>query len=68
MNGDPHAKPVARVYNGRMSPTLAIVLAISLVGLTLYIGKQIRDVRLQRRNLQHYEKNEPLEGGVDKWD
>lgn len=51
-----------------MSPALVIVLGVSLTGLVLYIGRSLREVRLQRRNLQHYERNEPLEGGVDKWD
>ena len=51
-----------------MSLTVALLLASAAAGLTLYIGKQIRDLRMQRRNLQHYEKDEPLEGGVDKWD
>ena len=51
-----------------MSPTVAILLTVAAAGLILYIGKQIRDLRMQRRNLQHYEKGEPLEGGVDKWD
>ncbi len=50
-----------------MSPAI-IVLLVGLVGAALYVGRQIRAVRLQRRNLKHYERDEPLEGGVDKWD
>jgi hypothetical protein len=50
-----------------MSP-ITIVLVVGLVGATLYVGRTVRSVLLQRRNLKHYERDEPLEGGVDKWD
>lgn len=51
-----------------MSTPLAIVLAIGVTGFVLYVGRRVREVIIQRRNLRHYERDEPLEGGVDKWD
>ena len=42
----------------------AIIAALGGAGM---IVRQIRDLRRQRRNLKHWEKDEPLEGG-DGWD
>jgi len=41
------------------------IIVIAGVGRIVW---QIRQVQLQKRNLRHWENNEPLEGGVDKWD
>jgi hypothetical protein len=55
-------------YAAGMSTSMLVVLSIGTLGCALYVGNSIRSVLLQRRNLVHYEKNEPLEGGVDRWD
>jgi len=51
-----------------MSTSMLVVLSIGTLGCAVYVGRSIRSVFLQRRNLVHYEKDEPLEGGVDRWD
>ncbi|MCG5053499.1 MAG: hypothetical protein KA712_11110 [Myxococcales bacterium] len=51
-----------------MSTGIIVVLAIAVAGSALYLSRQIREVRLARRNRRHWENDEPLEGGVDKWD
>jgi len=43
-------------------------MAITVTGCVFFIAYQIKLVRLRRRNLAHWEKDEPLEGGVDRWD
>ena len=45
-----------------------IVLAGTILSCAGFLAVQIRALRLKRRNLKHWEKNEPLEGGVDRWD
>ncbi|MDZ4693679.1 MAG: hypothetical protein SGI86_00910 [Deltaproteobacteria bacterium] len=50
-------------------PTWAKILTtIAVVCSVLWLVYQIKLVRLRRRNLIHWEKGEPLEGGVDRWD
>lgn len=51
-----------------MSASMAIVLTIGLTFALVYVGRSVRSVLLQRRNMAHFHKDEPLEGGVDKWD
>lgn len=51
-----------------MPPAMMVVLTIGTIWAVFYVGRSVRSVFLQRRNLAHYEKGEPLEGGVDKWD
>jgi hypothetical protein len=47
-------------------PALVIVVVVS-VGCVVYLSNQIRALRRRRRNLRHWEKDEPLEGTGD-WD
>jgi hypothetical protein len=44
-----------------------IFAAIATLGSVVFIVRQIRDLRRQRRNLKHWERNEPLEK-TDDWD
>lgn len=46
----------------------AVLLTLTVLVCGGYLFHQIKQVRLKRRNLRHWEKGEPLEGGVDKWD
>jgi hypothetical protein len=43
-----------------------IVLLVSL-GCVAFLVSQVRSLRRQKRNLKHWENNEPLEGTGD-WD
>lgn len=40
------------------------VLVVVLIGCSLMVGHQIRTQRRRARNRRHFEKDEPLEGGV----
>lgn len=52
-----------------MMPTWFLVLLTLVVAVCLgFVGYQIKMVRQRRRNVKHWEKDEPLEGGVDRWD
>ena len=44
---------------------IAVVIVSS--GCVLFLATQIRNLRRQKRNLVHWEKDEPLEGAGD-WD
>jgi hypothetical protein len=45
---------------------LRVCVILAILGGAGMIVRQIRDLRRQRRNLKHWEKDEPLEG--DLWD
>lgn len=47
-------------------PALVIVTLVS-IGAVVWLAVQVRNLRRQKRNLQHWEKGEPLEG-VGDWD
>ncbi len=49
-----------------MPLSLAILVAIAAVGAVVLWANQIRALRRRRRNLRHWERDEPLEG-VDDW-
>jgi hypothetical protein len=51
-----------------MPTWFAIALPVLVLGCVAFLVHQVRQIRLQKRNLKHWEKGEPLEGGVDKWD
>ena len=48
-------------------PALIIVVLVS-AGCVLYVANSVRSLRRQRRNLRHWEKDEPLEGTESDWD
>jgi hypothetical protein len=47
-------------------PMLVIVVLVS-AGCVVFLVRGVRDLRRKKRNLEHYEKGEPLEG-VGDWD
>ena len=47
-------------------PALIAVIVVAL-GCLIFLSGQIRALRRQKRNLAHWEKDEPLEGTGD-WD
>jgi hypothetical protein len=49
-----------------MSVPIAVILALAVAGSVGLWVNQIRTLRRRRRNLQHWERDEPLEG-VDDW-
>ncbi len=49
-----------------MPLSLAVLVAIAAVGAVVLWANQIRTLRRRRRNLRHWERDEPLEG-VDDW-
>jgi hypothetical protein len=51
---------------GMPMPMLIIVVLVS-AGCVVFLAKQVRDLRRKKRNLEHWEKGEPLEG-VGDWD
>jgi hypothetical protein len=49
-------------------PLPAIVaVSIACIGSAVFLTNQVRTLRRRKRNLKHWEKNEPLEG-VGDWD
>ncbi len=50
-------------------PMPAIVcLSVLVLGSILFIGLQLKELRLRNRNIKHWERDEPLEGGAGDWD
>ncbi|HXU61098.1 MAG TPA: hypothetical protein VN962_05310, partial [Polyangia bacterium] len=47
-------------------PALIVVILVS-IGAVVHLVFQVRALRRQKRNLEHWEKGEPLEG-VGEWD
>jgi hypothetical protein len=47
-------------------PVIVIVVVVS-TGCVVFLSNQVRTLRRRRRNLEHWEKDEPLEGTGD-WD
>ena len=45
---------------------LIIVVLVS-AGSVVFLAQQVRELRRKKRNLEHFEKGEPLEG-VGDWD
>jgi hypothetical protein len=59
----------ARAVQTAGMPLPAIVaVSIAVAGSAVFLTNTIRDLRRRKRNLEHYEKGEPLEGGADDWD
>lgn len=50
-----------------MPTSVRVLVTIAVLGGLAMIAKQIRDLLRQRRNLRHWERNEPLES-TDGWD
>lgn len=46
----------------------AIAFPLTVIGCVVFLAYQIKMIRQQKRNIKHWEKGEPLEGDVDKWD
>jgi hypothetical protein len=44
-----------------------IVVTLVAAGCVVFLVNQVRDLRRRKRNLKHFENNEPLEG-VGDWD
>jgi hypothetical protein len=60
------ASKARRDQNQRMPLPLAVLVALAVIGAVVLWVNQIRTLRRRRRNLRHWERNEPLEG-VDDW-
>jgi hypothetical protein len=45
----------------------AVIVTLVAAGSIVFLGLQVKDLRRRRRNLRHWEKDEPLEGVTD-WD
>jgi heme/copper-type cytochrome/quinol oxidase subunit 2 len=45
----------------------AVMVALVTLGCIVFLVQQVKALRRRKRNLQHWEKNEPLEG-VGDWD
>ena len=46
---------------------IKVVVVITALGSLLLIGYQIRDLLRRKRNIKHFERDEPLEG-ANEWD
>jgi hypothetical protein len=44
-----------------------VIVTLVVIGCLLFLANGIRTLRRRKRNLEHWEKGEPLEGGVDDW-
>jgi hypothetical protein len=49
-----------------MPVSAAVIVTLVAVGAVVFWANQIRTLRRRRRNLRHWERDEPLEG-VDDW-
>jgi hypothetical protein len=49
-----------------MPRSVAVIVALVAIGAVVFWANQIRTLRRRRRNLRHWERDEPLEG-VDDW-
>jgi hypothetical protein len=45
----------------------AVALTITVAGSVAFLANSVRQLRRRKRNLEHWEKGEPLEG-VGDWD
>ena len=50
-----------------MPMSFRIIVSIACLGGIAMIVRQVRDLRRQKRNLKHWERDEPLEN-TDGWD
>jgi hypothetical protein len=57
----------AKVQTRRMPVPMLIVIILVSAGCVVFLVQQVRDLRRRKRNLEHFEKGEPLEG-VGDWD
>ena len=55
------------VQTDRMPLWALIAVVIASICCTLFVATEIRTLRRRKRNLAHWEKDEPLEG-VGDWD
>jgi hypothetical protein len=46
----------------------AIAVTIAVLGSAAYLTNTVRTMLRRRRNMKHWEKGEPLEGGIGEWD
>jgi hypothetical protein len=44
-----------------------VFVGLTLAGSVVFLGYQIKTLRRRKRNLRHWERDEPLEG-VNDWD
>jgi hypothetical protein len=44
-----------------------VVVGLVIAGSVVFLALQVKDLRRRRRNLRHWERDEPLEGVTD-WD
>jgi hypothetical protein len=56
----------ASAQNEGMPASVAVIVAVVAAGAVVFWANQIRVLRRRRRNLRHWERDEPLEG-VDDW-
>ena len=57
----------AKVQTERMPLPMLIVAVLVSAGCVVWLLRQVRELRRRKRNLEHWEKGEPLEGTGD-WD
>jgi len=55
------------VQTGVVPVAVIVIVCLVSTGCVIWLANQIRSLRRQRRNLRHWEKDEPLEGTGD-WD
>jgi hypothetical protein len=62
------AFPAAPVQTLRRMPLPALIIVVLVsAGALVWLSFQVRTLRRRKRNLEHWEKDEPLEG-VGDWD
>ena len=49
-----------------MPLSVAVIVTLVVIGTVVFWANQVRTLRRRRRNLRHWERDEPLEG-VDDW-
>ena len=59
--------PPDSVQTRRMPIPVVVIVVIVSAGCAAFLANQIRTLRRRRRNLRHWENDEPLEG-TGEWD
>ena len=57
----------AKVQTAVMPLPMIIIVVLVGAGCLVFLAQQVRALRRRKRNLEHWEKGEPLEG-VGDWD
>ena len=61
------ASKIAPVQTLVMPAPVIVIVTLVALGCVVFLAQQVKTLRRRKRNLRHWEKDEPLEG-VGDWD